>query len=120
MKAVTSFGESEYATSEAVVIGPKAPARFASLSHHFGGLKLGWSFVVDPANDPVVGYRVEYFDSTSNDGQWQEAGTVDRITAHFTMYNPPLEPGSTYTFRVAAVTSKVGVGNFKISNSITF
>ena len=118
VKAVTSFATGDYATSEAAVIGPKAAATMiASLSRHFGGLKLGWSRIADPAGDPVIGYRVEYYDSTAG---WQEAGTVDRLTHHYTMANPPLTPGVTYTFRVAAVTSVVGVGNFKTSNSVTF
>jgi hypothetical protein len=116
--AKTSFATGDYAISEAAVIGPKAAApMIASLSRHFGGLKLGWSRIADPAGDPVIGYRVEYYDSTAG---WQEAGTVDRLTHHYTMANPPLTPGVTYTFRVAAVTSVVGVGNFKTSNSVTF
>ena len=92
----------------------------ATLSRHFGGLKLGWAFVSDLPGDPVVGYQVEYYNSTQPELQWQLAGTVDRITGHFTMVNPPLTPGAIYTFRVAAVTSVVGVGNFKTSNSIRF
>jgi len=121
VKAVTSFATGEYATSEAAVIGPKAAApMIASLIRFNGGFKLRWSRIADPAGDPVVGYRVEYYDSTQPDLQWQLAGTVDRLTSHYEMYNPPLNPGATYTFRVAAVTSVVGVGNFKTSNSVTF
>ena len=119
--AKTSFATGEYATSEAAVIGPKAPAPFrAVLSRHGNGFKLRWSRIADPAGDPVIGYRVEYYDSTRPDLQWQLADTVDRLTSHYEMYNPPLTPGGTYTFRVAAVTSVTGVGNFKNSNSMTF
>ena len=117
--AKTSFATGEYATSEAAVIGPKAAApMIASLTRFNGGFKLRWSRIADPAGDPVIGYRVEYYDSL--EGQWQLADTVDRLTSHYEMYNPPLTPGATYTFRVAAVTSVTGVGNFKNSNSIMY
>ena len=115
VKAVTSFDEGDYATSEAAIIGPKAPAPiFAILQPHAGGLHVTYGRVVAPAGYEVLGHRIDYYDTETS--QWITAKEVSALHNSATIEG--LDSGQTYTVRVAAITS-IGVGNFKLSNQVT-
>ena len=81
------------------------------------GLLLTWNRVTAPSGFAVLGYRVEYYDSAA--ASWIEAGTAEPLSSSFAVSGSSLTRGRSYTLRVAAITS-VGVGNFKVSNAVTY
>jgi predicted RNA-binding protein with TRAM domain len=116
--AKTSFATGDYTTSAAQVIGPKAAAPAVAFAQRSGsGLLLTWNRVTAPSGFAVLGYRVEYYDSAA--ASWIEAGTAEPLSSSFAVSGSSLTRGRSYTLRVAAITS-VGVGNFKVSNAVTY
>ena len=116
--AVTTYAMGDFATSATQVIGPKAAAPSVAFAERSGGgLLLSWNRITPPSGFSVLGYQVEYYDST--DGAWVTAGTAAASSNSFAVSGSGLVLSRTYTLRVAAITS-VGVGNFKISNGVVY
>ncbi|NBP89569.1 MAG: fibronectin type III domain-containing protein, partial [Planctomycetia bacterium] len=110
-------GTGDWAVSESRVIGPKAAAPLVAAAQKYGnGILLTWNRITPPAGFTVLTYQVEYFSAA--DGEWQVAGQADPRANSLLVDGAMLERG-TYTLRVAAVTT-VGVGNYRVSNAVTY
>jgi titin len=116
--AKTSFATGDYTTSNSQIVGPKAVAPSVVFAQRAsGGLLVTWNPVSAPSGFAVLGYQIEYYDSSLS--AWQVAGTASASTNNFTISGSNLTRGRSYIVRVAAITS-VGAGNFSTSNAVTY
>ena len=115
--AINSAGTGAFSLSNPVIPAtlPDAPM-ILSGTGALDSVNLTWQSPSDDGGNPLTGYRVEY--STSDMGPWKDPlGSCDPGTTNFTTATQCeadlLTPGTTYYFRVAAVTN-MGVGPYSV------
>ena len=106
VSAINFNGEgepSEVASAMTEDLLPEAPGGVTARAKGTSAIELSWNAPSSSGSAPITGYRIEV--SRTGSSPWTELEANTESTAPtYTHSHPPLSPGSTRHYRVAAIT----------------